>query len=207
MPGVGCANKYRFCCTSHFFGDYKPFLSTGREMLDVCRQHEEHHGQDQIWFRHPEFMREESRDLLKAAFQRDSDLSGASLLRSIDTMLRGYRYACKHSDPRVRRRAESFVLTRQMRSFLPVARLFSANQTTADLATRLESEYRTLFGRRWLKEQAVTSAVTGFATAECLRVRFATGVRQPGKNLIRYRWQELGTGDAPYMTPAFAPEA
>jgi len=44
MPGVGCANKCRFCCTSHFFGEYKPFLSTGREIFDVCRAYEAKFG-------------------------------------------------------------------------------------------------------------------------------------------------------------------
>jgi len=364
MPGVGCANKCRFCCTSHFFGDYRPFLSTGREMFEVCRRYEEElgvtdfgvldenflksrdralellecierenklytfgifssaetlqtlgdldalvrlgvqfvwigveskrdaytknqgtdfhavirelrqrgisvmasailflehhdaqsiwedvdyaislepdylqfmqlgpmpgtalhdaylrsgkiladvpydeqHGQDQIWFQHPEFTREESRTFLQAAFQRDYQTSGASLLRTIDTMLRGYRYAIGHADPRVRRRAESFVLTKQMRLFLPAARMLSANRATADLASRLESEYRALFGRRSLKELAVTSAVAGLAAAEWARIRFITDVRQPGRNLMRYRWQESSEGPASLMTPALAPE-
>ena len=29
IPGVGCANKCRFCATSHFFGDYVTYLKTG----------------------------------------------------------------------------------------------------------------------------------------------------------------------------------
>jgi radical SAM superfamily enzyme YgiQ (UPF0313 family) len=365
MPGVGCPNKCRFCCTSHFFGDYLPFLSTGREIFDVCRQYEEQlgvvdfgvldenflksreralellecierekklytfgifssaetlrslgdldalvrlgvhfvwigveskheaykknegtdfhevvrelrrrgvsvmasailflehhdqesiwqdvdyaisiepdylqfmqlgpmpgtalhdaylregkmledvpyseqHGQGQIWFRHPEFTRADSRAFLKAAFQRDYLNSGASLLRCIDTMLHGYKYALGHADPRVRRRAESFVLTRQMRLFLPAARLFAENRATADLAKRLESEYRALFGRRSLKESAITAAVTSSAAAEWARIRFVSDVRQPRRNLIRYRWQETGDRTAGYMTPALAPEA
>jgi radical SAM superfamily enzyme YgiQ (UPF0313 family) len=365
MPGVGCPNKCRFCCTTHFFGDYQPFLSTGREIFDVCRQYEEQlgvrdfgvldenflknreralellehierenklytfgifssaetlrslgdldalvrlgvhfvwigveskreayaknqgtdfhelvrelrrrgisvmasailflehhdresiwedvdyaislapdylqfmqlgpmpgtplhadylrsgkmlaevpyseqHGQDQIWFRHPEFTRASSRAFLKAAFQRDYGNSGASLLRSIDTMLRGYRYALGHADPRVRRRAESFVILRQMRLFLPAAALFAENRVTADLAKRLESEYRDLFGRRSLKERALTAAVTSAAAAEWARIRFVSDVRQPGKNVIRYRWQEAADRRAGFMTPAMASES
>jgi radical SAM superfamily enzyme YgiQ (UPF0313 family) len=364
IPGVGCANKCRFCCTTHFFGDYKPFLSTGREMFDVCRRYEEQlgvtdfgvldenflksreralellewierenklytfgifssaetlrtlgdldalvrlgvqfvwigveskrdayrknrgtdfhgvirelrrrgisvmasailflehhdresiwedidfaislkpdylqfmqlgpmpgtalhdayqragkilpdvpydeqHGQDQIWFRHPEFTREESREFLKAAFRRDYRQSGASLLRSIDTMMRGYQYALGHSDPRVRRRAESFVLTRQMRLFLPAARLLAANRTTADLAKRLESEYRALFGRRSLKELTATAAISVLAAAEWARIRFVTDVRQPGRNIMRYRWQNAEDRTTGFVTPALASE-
>jgi hypothetical protein len=93
-----------------------------------------------------------------------------------------------------------------MRLFLPAARMLSANRATADLASRLESEYRALFGRRSLKELAVTSAVAGLAAAEWARIRFITDVRQPGRNLMRYRWQESSEGPASLMTPALAPE-
>jgi radical SAM superfamily enzyme YgiQ (UPF0313 family) len=41
MPGVGCANKCRFCATSHFFGSYIPYLKTGREIFDVCCRYED----------------------------------------------------------------------------------------------------------------------------------------------------------------------
>lgn len=36
IPGVGCPNACRFCCTSHFFDKtYFPFLKTGREIFDT----------------------------------------------------------------------------------------------------------------------------------------------------------------------------
>lgn len=41
IPGVGCANKCRFCATSHFFGSYIPYLKTGQEVFDVCCRYEE----------------------------------------------------------------------------------------------------------------------------------------------------------------------
>ncbi len=365
MPGVGCANKCRFCCTSQFFGEYRPYLQTGREIFDVCCAYEkqlgvtdfgvldenflkgreralellecierenklytfgifssaetlrtlgdldalvrlgvqfvwigveskreayaknrgtdfhqtvrelrnrgisvmasailflehhdkqsiwedvdyaislqpdylqfmqlgpmpgtalhdaylrsgkileevpyeEQHGQDQIWFRHPEFTREESRAFLKAAFVRDYRRNGASLLRSIDTMLRGYRYAVTHADPRVRRRARSFVLTPQLRCFLPASRLLAENDATRGLAGRLAAEYRELFGRRSLKDIGITTAVSLMAAAEWARQRFLTDVRQPGRKMLRYRWQEPEPGATSCMTPALAPEA
>lgn len=365
MPGVGCPNKCRFCCTTHFFGDYTSFLSTGREIYDVCRKYEEElgvtdfgvldenflknreralellecierdnklytfgifssaetlkslgdldalvrlgvhfvwigveskrdsytknqgtdfhevirelrkrgisvmasailflehhdqesiwedidfavslepdylqfmqlgpmpgtalhdaytragkiledvpyseqHGQDQIWFRHPEFTRDSSRRFLQAAFQHDYRQSGASLLRSIDTLLRGYRYALGHSDPRVRRRAESFFLLRQMRLFLPAARLLASNRATKDLAKQLESEYRALLGRPSLKELALMAAICTLATIESVKIRFLGDVRQPGKNLRHYRWQNTPPRSAGYVTPALAPES
>jgi len=41
ITGVGCANKCRFCATSHFFGTYVPYLKTGKEIFDVCCSYEE----------------------------------------------------------------------------------------------------------------------------------------------------------------------
>ncbi len=44
MPGVGCANKCRFCATSHFFGNYIPYLKTGQDIFDVCCRYEDEKG-------------------------------------------------------------------------------------------------------------------------------------------------------------------
>jgi len=41
ITGVGCANRCRFCATSHFFGTYVPYLKTGKEIFDVCCRYEE----------------------------------------------------------------------------------------------------------------------------------------------------------------------
>jgi len=362
LPGVGCPNKCRFCCTSHFFGDYIPYLNTGREMFEVCKGYEEKlgitdfgvldenflkspervlelldcieserklytfgifssaetlqalgnldilvrlgvqfiwigveskreayeknhgvdfhelirelrergisvmasailflehhnqksiwedidfavslrpdylqfmqlgpmpgtalydsylkkgklrsnlpyeewHGQSEIWFRHPDFTGEESREFLKRAFKSDYEYAGASLLRAIDTMLRGYRYALRHSDSRVRRRAESFTLVKQMRHFLPAARLLASNSATRELAKQLTSRYRALFGLRSAKDLMVSAAVTGFAIAEWARIRYMSDFRHPGKNLLRYRWDKSDEDLSIYIPPALA---
>ena len=41
IAGVGCANKCRFCATSHFFGKYIPYLKTGKEIFDLCCRYED----------------------------------------------------------------------------------------------------------------------------------------------------------------------
>ena len=110
-----------FAARPIFFGGYKPFLSTGREVFEVCRRYEEQLG------------------------------------------------------------------------------------VTADLAKRLESEYRALFGRHSVKELAVTSGVTCLAAIEWARIKFVSDVRQPGSNLMRYRWQESEGRTTGYMTRALAP--
>jgi len=45
IPGVGCQNSCRFCCTSHKFDrQYSAFLSTGEEIFAACRKCEEELG-------------------------------------------------------------------------------------------------------------------------------------------------------------------
>jgi len=41
ITGVGCANKCRFCATSHFFGEYTAYLKTGKEIFDLCCKYED----------------------------------------------------------------------------------------------------------------------------------------------------------------------
>lgn len=44
ITGVGCPNKCRFCATSHFFGDYIPYLKSGKEIYDLCCKYEDEMG-------------------------------------------------------------------------------------------------------------------------------------------------------------------
>jgi radical SAM superfamily enzyme YgiQ (UPF0313 family) len=47
IPGVGCQNSCRFCCTSHKFDrQYTPFLRTGRDIFLACSKSEEKLGVD-----------------------------------------------------------------------------------------------------------------------------------------------------------------
>ena len=47
IPGVGCQNSCRFCCTSHKFDrQYIPFLRTGRDIFMACSKSEEKLGVD-----------------------------------------------------------------------------------------------------------------------------------------------------------------
>ena len=47
IPGVGCQNSCRFCCTSHKFDrKYTSFLKTGEEIFAACRKCEEELGAD-----------------------------------------------------------------------------------------------------------------------------------------------------------------
>jgi len=141
---------------------------------------EEQHGQDRIWFSHPAFGREQTRQVLRQAFRTDYERNGPSLLRNIDTNLRGYRYARDHEDARVRSRAAWFeAFARQLRPFVRASATFAANERTVVQARKLRREYREAFGRPTIKERLTEAAVLGFAGVESLRLRTVGDVRQP----------------------------
>ncbi len=67
VPGVGCVNGCRFCCTSHFFGKaYTPFLSTGRELFETACRIADERGTDTFFVMDENFLkdRERAMDLL-----------------------------------------------------------------------------------------------------------------------------------------------
>jgi len=62
MPGVGCVNACNFCATSHFFQKtYTPFLSTGRDVYDVCVRMEKELGVTGFMLMDENFLKSEER--------------------------------------------------------------------------------------------------------------------------------------------------
>ncbi len=67
MPGVGCPNGCRFCATSHFFEKkYIPFIHSGEEFFNLCREYEEKMGITDFFVLDENFFKSEqrSRELL-----------------------------------------------------------------------------------------------------------------------------------------------
>ena len=67
VPGVGCVNGCRFCCTSHFFGKaYTPYLSTGRELFETACRIADQRGTDTFFVMDENFLKDRRRamDLL-----------------------------------------------------------------------------------------------------------------------------------------------
>jgi radical SAM superfamily enzyme YgiQ (UPF0313 family) len=161
-------------------GLYRDYENKGK-LLDV--PFEDQHGQGQIWFKHPEFSREETADLLKQAFARDYQVNGASLVRVLKTMLMGYRYTSTHADPRVRCRAETFEQQlRRARPLLLAARAFSANPATEVLLREIRGELRTTFGRIGPQTAAASLVALAFAAGRAIRLK---AVHQPKPSAIR----------------------
>ncbi len=64
VPGVGCVNACKFCCTSHFFGrSYTPFLSTGQEVFDTCCRLEDERGMSEFFVMDENFLKDRQRAL------------------------------------------------------------------------------------------------------------------------------------------------
>ena len=62
IPGVGCQNSCRFCCTSHKFDrQYTPFLRSGQDIFAACRKAEVELGVDDFGLMDENFCKEPQR--------------------------------------------------------------------------------------------------------------------------------------------------
>ncbi len=64
VPGVGCVNGCKFCCTTHFFGKtYTPFVSTGRELFETVCRIADARGCDEFFVLDENFLKDKRRAL------------------------------------------------------------------------------------------------------------------------------------------------
>lgn len=64
VPGVGCVNGCKFCCTTHFFGKTStPFLATGRELFETARRIADLRGCDEFFVLDENFLKDKRRAL------------------------------------------------------------------------------------------------------------------------------------------------
>jgi len=62
IPGVGCVNACKFCCTTHFFGKtYTPFLKTGKEVFDTACRIEDRLGTHEFFVLDENFLKDRER--------------------------------------------------------------------------------------------------------------------------------------------------
>lgn len=90
MSGVGCPNGCRFCVTTSFFGkQYIPFLKTGAEFFQVCRQYEEQMGITDFFVLDENFLKSEqrSRELL-ALMEQHGKAYSFSTFTSAETIMK-----------------------------------------------------------------------------------------------------------------------
>jgi radical SAM superfamily enzyme YgiQ (UPF0313 family) len=188
--------------------DYLQFMELGpipgtKLFADYARQGKllpnvpfaDQHGQDRIWFSHPSFTRDETREILREAFRRDYAAHGSSFLRNMRTTLEGLEYTSAHRDPRVRARAAGFLrFAKRTRPLLRASSIFAENNSTRRQVAELEAKYRALVGPIGLADRLAALAVVGMAAWEKARNRLAPGMRQPAVVTRRYRQEATPTG-------------
>lgn len=165
---------------------YEEYDAAGRILHDVPFL--DWHGQDKIWFKHPHFERDETNTYLKDAFEQDYRRQGPSLVRLIDTCLRGYRTIKNSADPRLCKllpRYKERCMT--MRMLLPAARRHAENLKTRELVDYLDREYRLEFGLPDFASHMGATAIQICAAWEALRLKFGFDMPQPPTRYDRYR--------------------
>ena len=64
VPGVGCVNACKFCCTSHFFGKaYTAYLSTGKQLFETASAIAERRGTNEFFVMDENFLKDRDRAL------------------------------------------------------------------------------------------------------------------------------------------------
>ncbi|OGV61933.1 MAG: radical SAM protein [Lentisphaerae bacterium RIFOXYA12_FULL_48_11] len=142
--------------------------------------YEEQHGQDKIWFRHNHFTREETSLFTRMAFRKDYELNGASLVRYMNTTIKGYNYILQHPNEFIRKRAKDIeVMLDQMRYFLPALRIFTSNASTTAGVDNVTKHLRRIFQKKQTKTLIAETCVTLLACKEFLKIKTLGDTSQP----------------------------
>ncbi len=171
---------------------YRDYEEQGKLCTRDEMPYEERHGQDRIWFKHPEFSCEESADVLRKAFERDYQRNGSSFIRAVQTALMGYEYAVSSEDQRIKVRAEGFKhFLVSTRSFILAARVLSENEATATMLETVQRKYDELFAKPSIRQRALSVLVTVLAIKESVRMKLISDVIQPPLKCTRYRFDAV----------------
>jgi len=171
---------------------YRDYEEQGKLCARDEFPYEERHGQDRIWFKHPEFSCEESADVLRIAFERDYQRNGASFIRAVQTALMGYEYAVSSEDMRINIRAEGFKdFLVSTRSFIMAARVLSQNEATATMLETVQRKYGELFAKPSVRQRALSALVVALALKESVRMKLFSDVIQPPVKRTEYRFEAV----------------
>jgi len=166
---------------------YLSYKEKGMLLDDV--PYEEQHGQDQIWFKHPHFTREQSEEFLLEAFRRDYRVNGPSILRMADTALQGYRTTCGTEDLflQLRNRTRKAQALRLYPLMGALVRFAPTSQARAH-ARVIRDEYYRVFGKPSVGNRLLSLAAQVLMLKEKVRARLIpNNMRQPGTRLTSYR--------------------
>lgn len=151
--------------------------------------YEEWHGQDKIWFRHPNFTREETRLLLKEAFVREYRQNSPSILRMAETMLMG-AIATRDAEDEYMRLRHRHRLKNAVDFYCLMDALVTHAPTsgTKDYARDVRRRYREFFGKPPKKVTLLSPIMQVMIVKEKIRSRLVhNNMRQPKTLRTAYR--------------------
>jgi radical SAM superfamily enzyme YgiQ (UPF0313 family) len=165
---------------------YKDLKGKGLMRDDI--PYEEWHGQHRVWFRHPVFSPEETESYLRRAFQRAWDEMGCSLLRYLETSMKGYLSTKDASDTRLGARNRYFERTcRESYPALHAIRLLAHNRFEREYADETIARYHDLFGAPDVVQRMKIRAAQVLAAIESARMKLVGNLRQPKTLFTRVR--------------------
>lgn len=87
ISGVGCANKCRFCATSHFFGNYTAYLKTGQDVYDLCCRYEDEQGVRDFGIMDENFLKDTARAIeLVSLMEKNKRYFSFAIFSSAETL-------------------------------------------------------------------------------------------------------------------------
>ncbi|MBF0297353.1 MAG: radical SAM protein [Oligoflexia bacterium] len=151
-------------------------------------EYEEKHGQDKIWFTHPNFSREDSKIFLKNAFKLDYETNGASFLRAIETTINGYNYSINHTHPNIKGRAlEKKKFLKMIRWFMLSSLIFAENKKTKEQVLELKSKLKEILGPTTIIDYVISFVVLLFGIKEYLKLYIFGDYRRPSSHKYTYK--------------------
>jgi len=157
---------------------YLDYKEKGLLKFDI--PYEEWHGQHRIWFNHPEFTPEDTQRILKQAFIKDFEKNGPSILRRLETHMKGYINFKDAPDYILRQRANYFKsVCLECYPLLPLIKLYCKNPSHKKRVDELYGLYQKEFGKMSISEILKIIIIFGFTVKEFLRLHKIISQRQP----------------------------
>ncbi|MBI5014570.1 MAG: cobalamin B12-binding domain-containing protein [Deltaproteobacteria bacterium] len=169
-------------------GLYREHQAKG--LLRTELPYEEWHGQKHLAFQHPAFPGDSAERWLQAAFRKDYEVNGSSMLRVVETALRGYRRladlprrdACL--EQRMRELREQ---TREWAALLPTIASNAVNPAERRRALGLDRQVAAALGTPSVRERARRVGARTLAAWWRLRLRLFGDGLQPSTIVTRVR--------------------
>ncbi|HNV69642.1 MAG TPA: radical SAM protein [Candidatus Ozemobacteraceae bacterium] len=166
---------------------YKKLEAQKRIRSEVPYQ--EWHGQDQIWFRHPHFTPQRSKEILDEAFEREYQALGPSLLRMAETRLLGVENGvfCPGDAFLEARYRDLETIAKRLMPLLPVCERLAPNERVRARARVLIERYQRRFGPPSLLQSALSLTAAFCARREKRHLRLNLPPLQPQTFIERFR--------------------